>query len=206
LNPNYATAHHWLMLGQLSLGRFDQAMVEAKRALELDPLSIIINADASWLYSCAHQFDEAEKRARKTLEIDPRFFLAHYYLGGILQLRGHLNEAIPEFQKSVELNNDAYSMAMLGQAYARNGQKGEAQKILARLTEEAKSRYVSPYAWAVLYSGLGDKERAIDELERAYETGDTNYLFVVKVDPLLDDLRGDPRFEALVQKVVSEKE
>jgi TolB-like protein/Tfp pilus assembly protein PilF len=205
LNPNYATAHHWLMLGQLSLGRFDQAMVEAKRALELDPLSIIINADVSWLYSCAHQFDEAEKRARKTLEIDPRFFLAHYYLGGILQLRGHLKEAIPEFQKSVELNNDAYSIAMLGQAYARNGQKDEAQKILARLTEEAKSRYVSPYAWAVLYIGLGEKERAIDELEHAYQTGDTNYLFVVKVDPLLDDLRGNPRFEALVQKVTSPK-
>ena len=205
LNPNYATAHHWLMLGQLSLGRFDQAMVEAKRALELDPLSIIINADVSWLYSCAHQFDEAEKRARKTLEIDPRFFLAHYYLGGILQLRGHLKEAIPEFQKSVELNNDAYSMAMLGQAYARNGQKDQAQEILARLTEEAKSRYVSPYAWALLYIGFGEKERGIDELERAYQTGDTNYLFVVKVDPLLDDLRGDPRFEALVQKITRGK-
>jgi TolB-like protein/Tfp pilus assembly protein PilF len=205
LNPNYATAHHWLMLAQLSLGRFDQAIVEAKRALELDPLSIIINADVSWLYSCAHRFDEAEKRVRKTLEIDPRFFLAHYYLGGILQLRGHLQEAIPEFQKSIELNNDAYSIAMLGQAYARNGQKDEAQKILARLTEEAKTRYVSPYAWALLYTGFRDKKRAIDELERAYQTGDTNYLFVIKVDPLLDDLRGDPRFEALVQRVLAPK-
>jgi TolB-like protein/Tfp pilus assembly protein PilF len=205
LKPNYATAHHWLMLGQLALGRFDPAMVEAKRALELDPLSVIINADASWMYACAHQFDEAEKRARKTLEIDPRFFLAHYYLGAILQLRGHLKEAIPEFQKSVELNNDAYSIAMLGQAYARNGQKDEAEKILARLKEEAKSRYVSPYAWALLYNGLGDKKRAIDELERAYQTGDTNYLFVIKSDPSLDELRGDPRFDALVQKVVEEK-
>src|SRR4030095_12666343 len=206
LKPNYATAHHWLMLGQLALGRFDPAMVEAKRALELDPLSVIINADASWMYACAHQFDEAEKRARKTLEIDPRFFLAHYYLGAILQLQGHLKEAIPEFQKSVELNNDAYSIAMLGQAYARHGQKAEAEKILARLKEEAKSRYVSPYAWALLYAGLGDKNRAIDELERAYQTGDTNYLFVIKTDPSLEDLRGDPRFEALVQKVTGKKQ
>src|SRR5689334_492230 len=194
LKPNYATAHHWLMLGELSLGRFEPAMAEAKRALELDPLSVIINADASWMYACAHQFDEAEKRARKTLEIDPRFFLAHYYLGSILQLRGHLKEAIPEFQKSVELNNDAYSIAMLGQAYARNGQRDKAQEVLARLTDEAKSRYVSPYAWALLYNGLGDKKRAIDELERAYQTGDTNYLFVIKTDPSLDELRGDPRF------------
>jgi len=94
---------------------------------------------------------------------------------------------------------------MLGQAYARNGQKDEAQKILARLTEEAKSRYIAPYAWALIYLGLGEKERAIDELERAYRTGDTNYLFVVKVDPLLDSLRGIPRFDALVEKVVSPK-
>ena len=205
LKPNYATAHHWLMLGQLSLGRFDQAIEEGKRAVELDPLSLIINADFAWTYACAHRFDEAEKRARKTLEIDPRFFLAHYYLGGILQSRGHLSDAIPEFQKAVELNNDTYSIAMLGQAYARNGQKDEAQKILARLTEESKSRYVSPYAWALLYVGLGDKKRAIDELERAYQTGDTNYLFVIKTDPSLDDLRGDPRFEALVQKVIAPK-
>jgi TolB-like protein/Tfp pilus assembly protein PilF len=205
LKPNYATAHHWLMLGQLALGRFDQAMAEGKRALELDPLSIIINADVSWTYACAHQFDEAEKRARKTLEIDPRFFLAHYYLGGILQLRGHLKDAIPEFQKSVELNNDAYSIAMLGQAYARNGQKDEAQKVFARLKEEANSRYVSPYAWALLYTGFGEKKRAIDELERAYQTGDTNYLFVVKTDPLLDELRSEPRFNALVQKVTGGK-
>ena len=205
LKPNYATAHHWLMLGQLALGRFEPAMAEAKRALELDPLSVIINADAGWMYACARQFDEAEKRERKTLEIDPRFFLAHYYLGGILQLQGHLREAIPEFQKSVELNNDAYSIAMLGQAYARNGQKDEAEKILARLKEEAKSRYVSPYAWALLYCGLGDRQRAIDELERAYQTGDTNYVFVIKTDPSLDDLRSDPRFEALVQKIFAPK-
>ena len=205
LKPNYATAHHWLMLGQLSLGRFDQAIEEGKRAVELDPLSLIINADFAWTYACAHRFDEAEKRARKTLEIDPRFFLAHYYLGGILQSRGHLSDAIPEFEKAVELNNDTYSIAMLGQAYARSGQMDEARKILARLTEESKSRYVSPYAWALLHVGLGDKKRAIDELERAYQTGDTNYLFVIKTDPSLDDLRGDPRFEALVRKVVSPK-
>jgi adenylate cyclase len=205
LKPNYATAHHWLMLGQLSLGRFDPAIAEGKRAIELDPLSLIINADYCWTYSCAHRLDEAEKQARKTLEIDPHFFLARYYLGGILQMKGRLTEAIPEFQKAAELNNDPYSLAMLGQAYARNGQKEEAQKVLARLTDEAKSRYVAPYAWALLYLGLGEKERALAELERAYQTGDTNYLFIIKVDPLLDDLRGQPRFEALVQKVVGSK-
>jgi adenylate cyclase len=206
LKPNYATAHHWLMLGQLSLGHFDQAIAEGKRAVELDPLSLIINADFAWTYSCAHRFDEGETQARKTLEIDPRFFLAHYYLGGISLIKGRLDEAISEFEKAVELNNDAYSLAMLGHAYARAGKKDDAQKILARMNEEAKSRYIAPYAWAVIDVGLGEKERALDQLEHAYQTGDTNYLFVIKVDPLLEELRREPRFEALVQKVVGPKE
>jgi tetratricopeptide (TPR) repeat protein len=166
---------------------------------------VIINADFSWLYLCARRYDQAEAQARKTLEIDPHFFLAHYYLGIALQLKGRLSEAIPEFQKSFDLNGDPYSLGILGQAYARNGQNEEARKILARLNEQRNTRRVAPYAMALVYSGLGDKERAIDELDRGYRDGETNYLFVIKVDPLLDDLRGDPRFEALVQKVVAPK-
>jgi TolB-like protein/Tfp pilus assembly protein PilF len=204
LKSNYATAHHWLALAYMTLGRFDPAIAEGKRAIELDPLSLIINADCSWLYICARRYDEAEAQARKALEIDPRFFLAHHYLGLVLQLKGRLDEAIAEFQKSFELNGDPYSLAMLGHAYARKGQKEEAQKVLARLKEGGKTRD-TPYAMALVYLALGEKDRAIDELERGYREGETNYLFVIKVDPLLDDLRGDPRFEALVQKVVSPK-
>jgi TolB-like protein/Tfp pilus assembly protein PilF len=205
LKPNYATAHHWLMFGRLALGHLDQAVEEGKRALKLDPLSPIINADFAWTFFCARRFDEAERQARKTLEIDPQFFLAHYYLGQVLQFKGQLTEAIAEFQKAVDLNGDPDSLGMLGQAYARNGQKDEAQKILLRLNEEAKSRYVAPYSTSLVYLGLGDKERALDELERAYQRGDTNYLFVIRVDPMLDDLRGHPRFDALVQKIVGGK-
>src|SRR5437870_1166566 len=205
LKPNYATAHHWLALADMTLARFDPAIREGKRAIELDPLSVIINADVSWLYLCARRYDEGEAQAHKTLEIDPHFFLAHYYLGIALQLKGRLSEAIPEFQKSFDLNGDPYSLGILGQAYARNGQNEEARKILARLNEQGNARRVAPYAMALVYLGLGDKERAIDELDRGYRDGETNYLFVIKVDPLLDNLRGDPRFEALVQKIVSAK-
>jgi TolB-like protein/Tfp pilus assembly protein PilF len=205
LKPNYATAHHWLMFSRLALGHFDAAIVEGKRALELDPLSLIINADLAWAYFCARRLDEAERQARKTLEIDPNFFRVHYYLGEVLQFKGRLAEAIPEYQKAFDLNGDPYLLGMLGQACARNGQKDEAQKFLARLNEQAKSRYVAPYAIALVYLGLGQKERALDELESAYQRGETNYLFRVKIDPMLDDLRGNPRFDALVEKIVDVK-
>jgi TolB-like protein/Tfp pilus assembly protein PilF len=202
LKPNYATAHHWLALGYATLGQFDPGIAEAKRAIELDPLSLIINADCSWIYFNARRFDEAEAQARKTLEMDSRFFLAHYYLGATLQFKGQVAEAIPEFQTAFDLNHDLYSLAMLGQAYARNGQKEEARKILTQLSEEAKSHYVAPYALALVQIPLGEKDRAIEELEQAYEKGETNYLFVIKTDPLLDDLRGQPRFDTLVQKIL----
>jgi TolB-like protein/Tfp pilus assembly protein PilF len=206
LKPNYATAHHWLALAHLTLAQFDSAISEAKRAIELDPLSLVINADTSWIYFSARRYDEAEAQVRKTLEIGPQFFLAHYYLGEVLQFKGRLSEAIAEFQKAFELNNDPYSLAMLGQAYARNGQKDEAQKILARLNEEAKSHYVAPYALALVQIALGDKDRAIEELEHAYQEHETNYLFAIKVDPMLDNLRGDSRFEGLVRRVTAAKQ
>jgi adenylate cyclase len=205
LKPNYATAHQWLGLGHSSLGHSDEAIAHLKRALELDPLSLIINADFSWAYLTARRFEDAEAQARKTIKMDPHFFRGHYYLGAVLQLKGNVAGAIPEFQKSFDLNNDPYSLAMLGQAYARNGQRDEAQKVLARLNEDAKSRYVAPYAFVVLYLGLGEKERALDDLERAYERGDTNRLFGIKVDPFLDELRDQSRFQALLQKVVGAK-
>ena len=202
LKPNYATAHHWLGLNQMSLGRFDQAIAEEKRALELDPLSLVINADLGWVYFNARRYDEAEAQVRKTLEMDENFFLAHFYLGCVLQLKGRNAQAIPEFQKAFDLNHDLYALAMLGNAYARDGQTEKARRVLDQLNEEAKSRYVAPYALALTLLGLGEKEHALAELERAYQTHDTNYLFVIKTDPLLDDLRSDPRFEALVRKVV----
>ncbi len=204
LNPNYATAHHWLALPLMSIGQFDRGLAEGKRAIELDPLSLICNADLSWVYFNARRYDEAEAQARKTLEMDSRFYVAHYYLGEAFQFKGKLADAIAEYQKSAELNNDPFSLAMLGQAYARQGKTDEARKVLARLREQAKSQYVSPYAFAVILTALGDKAHAIDELEHGYDDAGF-YISLIKVDPLFDDLRGDPRFDALVQKVVAPK-
>ncbi len=205
LNPNYATAHHWLGLALATLRQSDRSVGELKRALELDPLSMIINADLSIIYLYARRYDAAEAQARKTLEIDSRSFVAHYYLGEALQLTSRLKEAIPEFQKAVELNNDPYSIAMLAQAYARNGQTDEARKLLAQLNEMAKSAEVPEYALAIAYTSLGEKERAVEALEHGFAGGNKSYLFLLPGDPFLDDLRDDPRFEALVQKITRGK-
>jgi tetratricopeptide (TPR) repeat protein len=204
LNPNYATAHHWLALPLMAIGQSDRAIIEGKRAIELDPLSLICNSDLGWIYFNARRFDEAEAQARKTLEMDSRFVVAHYYLGEVLQFKGKLSDAIAEYQKAFDLNHDPFSLAMLGQAYARQGKTDEARKVLTRLREEAKSRYVSPYAFAVVLTALGEKTQAIDELERGYDDGGF-YISLIKVDPLFDSLHGDPRFEALVQKITRGK-
>jgi tetratricopeptide (TPR) repeat protein len=165
---------------------------------------LICNADLSWVYFNARRYDEAEAQARKTLEMDSRFYVAHYYLGEALQFKGKLADAIAEYQKSADLNKDPFSFAMLGQANARQGKTDEAQKVLARLKEQAKSQYISPYALAVVLTALGDKAHAIDELEHGYDDSGF-YISLIKVDPLFDDLRGDPLFEALVQKIVAPK-
>ena len=203
LNPNYATAHHWFGSGPLlALGRFDESIVEAKRSIELDPLSMINNADFGNDYYYAHRYEEAITQLRKTIEIEPRFYLAHYYLGQALQTKGQLPEAIAEYRKASELDDDPFALALLGQAYARAGQRDEANKILVRLNEAAKTRYVGAYGIGLVYLGLGDKKRAMDELERAYRENDGNDIYNIRVDPLLDDLRDNPRFEALAEKIV----
>jgi TolB-like protein/Tfp pilus assembly protein PilF len=207
LNPNYATAHHWFGSGPLlALGRFDESIVEAKRSIELDPLSMINNADFGNDYYYAHRYEEAITQLRKTIEIEPRFYLAHYYLGQALQMKGRLPEAIAEYRKASELDDDPFALALLGQAYARSGQTDDAKKILARLNEEAKSRYVGAYGVGLVFLGMGDKNHAMDELERAFRENDGNDIYNIRVDPLLDDLRGDPRFEALAEKIIPAKE
>ncbi len=124
LNPNYATAHHWFAAGPLlALARFDQSIAEAKRSIELDPLSLINNADFGNDYYFTKRYDEAIAQLRKTIEMEPHFYLAHYYLGQALQLKGQLSEAIVEYRKAVQLDEDPFALALLGQAHARAGQR-----------------------------------------------------------------------------------
>ena len=206
LNPNYAMAHHWLGVGPLvQSGRFDDAIAECKRAVELDPLSLINNADLGSTYSWARRYDEAIEQLRKTLEMDPGFYYAHWVLGLAFEAKGALDTAIEEYQKARALNDDPQVLALLGHAYASSGNKTEAVKILEQLKELSKQRYVSAYSLAIVYLGLGDKEKALRWLEKSYQDRAGIDITTIKVDPFLDPLRGDPRFEELVAKVFAPK-
>ncbi len=206
LNPNYATAHHWYGSGPPTcLGEFDRGIAELKRAQQLDPLSLIINADLGGAFVAARRYDEAITQLRKTIEMDPRFYFAHWNLGEALELKGQLPEAIAEYKKAAELDEDPFVLALVGQADAKLGQRDEAIKILSQLQRLATKRYVANYSFALMHMALGEKAKAIDWFERAYRDRSGPEIVGIKVDPMLDPLHGDPRFEALVQKVLAPK-
>jgi tetratricopeptide (TPR) repeat protein len=206
LNPNYATAHHWYGLAVLvPLARFDEAIRELKRALELDPLSLPINGALGRIYYFARRYDEAIEQLRKTSEMDPGFYYAHWNLGSALAAKGATGAAIEEYQKARDLSDDPLVLGLLGRAYASSGNTKEAEKILGQLNELSKGRYVPAYSFALVYLGLGNKEESLRWFEKTYRNREGDNLGPFKVEPLLDPLRGDPRFEALLQKVFGDK-
>jgi TolB-like protein/Tfp pilus assembly protein PilF len=207
LNPNYATAHHWFGDGPLlAVGQFDRAIAEGKRAVELDPLSVIITADLGADYLVARRYNEAIEQFHKAIDLDPRFYYAHWNLAQALEMKGDPRGALAEYKKAVELDDDPFVLALLGQAYAKVGQRDEALKILAQLPQIAAHRYVPSYSFALLHMALGDKDKAIEWLERSYHDGAGLDIIFLKVDPMLDPLQKEPRFQALVQKVFAPKE
>jgi TolB-like protein/Tfp pilus assembly protein PilF len=206
LNPNYATAHQWYGNSDLvALARFDEATAEVKRAIELDPLSLVINTDLGTTYYRARRYDEAIDQLRKTLEMDPGFYYARWNLGSALVAKGALDAAIREYQKARALSDNPLMLGLLAHAYGFSGNKAEAMKIVDELKELSKQRYVSAYSFALVYLGLGDKEEALRWLAKSYQDRAGDALRYIRVEPLLDPLRGDPRFEELVAKVFAPK-
>ena len=207
LKPNDATAHHWfgsdVLLG---LGRFEKAIAECRRAVELDPLSPIINTDLGAALYIARRSDDAIAQLRKTLEIDPTFVNAHYYLGLVLQQKGDLPGAIAQYEKAKQLSDDPFVATLRAAAKTRAGDKSAALQTLADLDKISQHRQVLSYWRALLYLSLNNKDEALRWLEQGFIERDGGNIGWIKVDPLLDPLRGDPRFETLVQKVVGPKE
>ena len=206
LQPNDATAHHWLGNDALAaLGRSEEAIAQGRRAVELDPLSPVINTDFGTTFYYAHRYEDSARQLRKTLEIDPTFFYAHFNLGIALQAAGDLSGAIAEYEKGKQLSDNPYVSMLCAQAKAYAGDKDAALQMLTELDEISKHREVVGYLRALLYLSLNNKDEALRWLEQGFEERDGSNISWIKVDPLLDSLHGDPRFEALVQKVVAPK-
>src|SRR3989440_1756995 len=206
LKPNDADAHHWFSNDSLAaLGQFDEAIAEGKRSVELDPLSIVINADLGETLFYARRFDESVAQLRKTLEIDPTSFYAHYNLGIALQAKGDLSGAIAEYEKAKQLTDNVAVSTFWAQAKAHAGDKDAARRMLSELDEISQHREVLSYLRALLYLSLNNKDEALRWLEQSYEERDGSNICWINVDPLLDPLHGDPRFETLVQKVTAPK-
>ncbi len=201
LSPNYATGHHWYSDHLGVMGRHEEGIAESKRAQQLDPLSLIINTVVGLRFYQARRYDEAVEQLRKTLEIDPDFAVAHSLLGHTYEQKGQWETAIAEYRKAIRASGgSSYAVPALGHAYAMAGKRDDALRILTDLNQLRKTAYVSPFAIAVIHIALGEKDQAFEWLERAYQEHAPG-IVLLKVEPALDPLRSDPRFQDLLRRM-----
>jgi len=201
LNPSYATAYQRYSLYLIAMGRVQDGFAQIQRARELDPLSISINFSLGWRLYMAREYDRAIAQLQNTLEMDPTYELPHLVVGQAYEQKGDYALAIPELKKAVELSHGTPLMvSALAHAYARSGDRKEAENLLAQLQAKSRTQYVSPYYLAIVCVGLGKNDQAIDWLEKAFADR-SNGLVFLKMEPELDDLRSNPRFIALQQKL-----
>ena len=200
LNPTYATAYHWYSVLLSVTGRHDESIQQIRRAAELDPLSRIINSYYGQSLAYAGRHQGADEQLRKTLELDPSWALGHMRLGQNFELPGLFSEAIPHYEKGVELADSPYGLGNLGHAYAKSGRVDDAYAVLERLEELAQSRYVAPIERANVYAGLGDLDSCFEWLEKAYDER-SGLLPFERVLPVGKDIEHDPRFSDLMRRV-----
>lgn len=203
LNQGYAVARSWYALYNLmaAAGRVEEAIREARRAEQLDPASIAISVNVGWVFYNSRQYDQAIAQSRKTLEMDRSFPPAYATLGLSFVQKGMYAEAIAACEEGLRHRPDySYLLGILGFAHAVSGREGEAQKVIDRMNEEAARRYIPPTLWAQVYTGLRERDRAFEWLERGYEERDARLPFL-NCDPAWDSLRSDPRFANLLQRI-----
>ena len=201
LNPSYAIARLWHSVLLSFAGQHEAAISEAERAQELDPLSSVIGTNLGQVFYNSRQYEKAREAVQKTLEVSPDFLLARFILGLICLQENKLEEAVTELQAATALfPEDDQIKATLGYAYARSGRRGDAQQILTELKAQSRTKHVSPYLIASIYVGLGEKSETLDWLEEAYRQRDIDLPFI-RVNPVFDPLRAEPRFASLVRKI-----
>ncbi len=201
LSPSYAVAHFYYANLLIDLSRFEEAILEAQEAVRLDPVSMVAEANLAILYYNAGRCDEALSACRKALEMEPNLPGPHDDLGRILLQKGMCAESTAALEKAVSLSNRAARfLSSLGFAYGVTGKRKLARKILTELTEMSRHRYVASSDFALVHAGLGERDRAISWLERAYEERDS-HLPALNVDPRLASLRSVPRFRILRKRL-----
>jgi TolB-like protein/DNA-binding winged helix-turn-helix (wHTH) protein/Flp pilus assembly protein TadD len=199
LNPGYATAHHWYAWHLALLHRYEEAIAEMKKAENLDPLSLVINADLAELLVLAGSYDESIQQSRKTIEMDPNFGLAHNHLAQAYLKKQMNNEAVAELQRAVELSGSSPTcIANLARAYVASGKRIQAEKLLSDLKKRSNLSHSFASEIAVIYVALGDTDQAITWLKKGYEE---RFNPGVLLRPGLDPIRSDPRFEDLMSRI-----
>jgi tetratricopeptide (TPR) repeat protein len=202
LDPDGADTHLFYAHLLSNTGRHAEALAEAKRARELDPLNLRINALEAQFLIHAGRTDEALTRLQETLQMDTNYFLAHLYSSSAYIEKGMYSEAISEARRAREISGarSTYAEAFLGYALAKSGKEAEARSVLEGLLKSPAERYVSPYHIALVYNGLGEHDEALAWLEQSYAQRSPGIVFL-KVEPKWNDLRSAPRFQDLLRRV-----
>jgi TolB-like protein/tetratricopeptide (TPR) repeat protein len=201
LNPSWPGAYHWYAHYLMFTDRLDESVAYSRRAAELDPVNSDWAACVGWHCLFARRYDLAVAQSLKAMEIDPTSFSARVYLGRAYEQQGKFEEAIAEFENALPGSASAPAvLAALGHAYAAAGKPDQARKILKMLEEKSKDHYVSAYNFAVVYAGLGDRDRAFEWLDKAFLERST-WLIHVKWDERFSGLREDQRFGRLLKRI-----
>jgi tetratricopeptide (TPR) repeat protein len=201
ITPTYPTGNHWYAEYVMTMGRHDEAITKIKNGQELDPLSLIINVAVGWACYHAREYDEAVEQLLRTVDLDPNYPVTYWILGLLYRKMGRYELAIANGEKGVSLSGGSPLMrAALAHTYGMAGRKAEASQMLNDLTKLAKQKYVAPYFLAGIHIGLGKNDRSIECLEKAYEEH-SNWLIYLHMDPSMDSLREDTRFQDLLGRV-----
>jgi len=202
LNPGYATGHnlyaHYLMI----MGRSEEATAENRHAQELNPLSRNVGLMRANILWGARQYDQSIAEFKKLLEMSPSFYVGHYWCAFAYALKGMLDEAIAAVEKAMAMSGRGTPLMLMafGIIHAFAGKRKEAEKALQKMMEQSKQTYVAPWMMAAIHAGLGEKDKAFELLEKSYKMRD-HWLTYLKVSPVVDNLRSDPRFKVLLKKM-----
>ncbi len=199
LNPNYATAHHWYAECLALQGRFDEAFAEIERARQLDPLSLIIAADHGAILYFSRQYDRAIEQFRAVLDMEPNFPRAHMLAYAYVQ-KGMFADALADIEKWRRIEEMPWTQSLLAYVYGRSGQRERARRALEKLEQLNRRREMDAAPMFVARIGMGRKDEAFAWLQKAY-LAHSPALTALKVDPLYDPLRSDPRFEELLRRL-----